>query len=149
MTIHRNSSKATDEEYFNRFILFHLTDGRVISSREINFHGIELKKIKMMELNIRGRSYRIRKEDLPDSFIEFIHHRTKGTTFAISQESGLSLPEEFNSWSIGWTDGKTEFLAEIDFQTGLMIRKYEQPLTDKSISHLHPQSMILERGYAK
>ena len=148
MIIHRNISTTTDEEYFNRFILFHLNDGRIISSREINFHGIELKKIKMMELNIRGRSYRIRKEDLPDSFVEFIHHRTKGTAFIYNKEVGLSIREEFNSWSIGWTDGKTEFLIEIDFQTGLIIRKYEQPLTDKSTSHLHPQSLVLERGYA-
>ena len=78
--------------------------------------------------------------------MEFTHHRSKGIDFIVSEESKLSVPMEFNSWSIGWTDGETEFLAEIDFKTGDLIRNYSQPITKSLPSHFHPQSKVWDRG---
>jgi len=138
-------SNATDDIYRNRHINFHLQDGRIISSRETNFHQMNLSKIIMLELFIRGKTYRIRRIDLPDTFIEFVHFRSKGIRFIVN-DSNLTVPAEYNSWSIGWTDGTKEYLFEIDFQTGNIIQDYDQPVCKDRVTHFHPESLILERG---
>lgn len=137
-------SVATDDIYLNRHISFHLSDGRIISSRNLNWHHVAMRIVDMLELNIRNRIYRIRRYDLPSSFVEFIHFRSKGTTFTGKVGGVVHEPEQYNSWTIGWTDGAIEYLCEVDFQTGNIIRNYEQPISVKS--HLHPDSLILERG---
>lgn len=137
-------STATDDIYVNRHLSFHLIDGRILSSRDLNWHHVLARSVMMLELNIRNRIYRVRRQDLPSSFVEFIHFRTKGTKFNGRVDGEVLEPEQYNSWTIGWTDGQTEYLCEIDFQTGAMVRNYEQPLSVKS--HLHPDSLVLERG---
>jgi len=139
-------SSATDNIYRDRYLLFYMEDGYTVSSREHNWHAVQLDKVKMLELVIRRLNWRIRKTDLPDSFVEFVHFRTKGIQW-ISMDGNVTVePEEFNSWSIGWSDGKIEHLAEVDFQTGKLIRNYQRPCTNKLPSHFHPQSKVLERG---
>lgn len=142
----RQESTATDNVYIHREIRFYLSDGQILSSKDLNWHQVVLSLVVMLELEIRKKIYRIRKSDLPSTFIEFIQFRTKGFRFAIDKDTGISVPEEFNSWSIGWSDGAKEYLAEIDFQTGDFIRKYELPISIDRASHFHPQSKILERG---
>lgn len=140
-----NKSTATDEIYRNRSLNFHFSDGTSVSSRDANWHQVNLSKVEMLELTIRSKTYRIRKSDLPESFVEFVHFRSRGNRFVISNNN-LSVPEEYNSWSIGWTDGATEFMCEVDFQTGDIIENYDRPLSKERHTHFHPQSKILERG---
>ena len=146
MTIVKPASVATDNIYLHRELKFYMDDGSILSSKELNWHQIALKKVKMLELSIKGKSYRIRQEDLPSSFIEFVHFRSKGIDFKSDGKSILTLPEEHNSWSIGWSDGENEHIAEIDFQTGNLNRNYVRPATKSLPTHFHPQSTTWERG---
>lgn len=138
-------SHAKDDIYVNRYVIFHYPDGKKISSRDANFHQINLALIIMLELCIKGKSYRIRKTDLPSTFVEFIHFRSKGIKFIVNNEN-LTVPDEYNSWSIGWTDGAREYLCEVDFQTGNLIQNYDQPVSKARRTHFHPESAILEKG---
>ena len=146
MTIHKLESTATDNIYLHRELRLHMNDGGIISSRDANWHKVELRKVNMLELIIKGKTYRIRKSDLPSSFIEFVHFRSKGINFVIDANSKLSVPEEHNSWSIGWSDGTSEHIAEIDFATGNLNLNYVRPVTKSLPSHFHPQSQVWERG---
>jgi len=132
MIIAKAESQATDNIYLHRALNFYMEDGRVISSRDANWHKVELKKVQMLELLIRGKTYRIRKSDLPSSFVEFIHFRSKGIDFKIDKDSKLSLPQEHNT--------------EVDFITGDIIRNYARPVTKGLPTHFHPQSSVWERG---
>ena len=146
MTTHKPESTATDNIYLHRELRLHMGDGGIISSRDANWHKVELRKVNMLELIIKGKTYRIRKSDLPSSFIEFVHFRSKGINFVIDANSKLSVPEEHNSWSIGWSDGTNEHIAEIDFATGNLNLNYVRPVTKSLPSHFHPQSQVWERG---
>ena len=141
-------SKATDNIYLNRYVLFHLMDGTIITSEQINWQSVNVHRIKMLELVIRNKRYRIVKAELPSGFVEFIHFRTKGMTFILNTKTGMSEPQELNSWSIGWSDGVNEYLMEIDLSTGDMIGSYTLPIERgrEVESHYHPQSLIKERG---
>ena len=139
-------STATDNIYRRRELVFYLNDGCVISSKDANFSTIPLNKISMLELIVRDRAYRIRKSDLPPSFVEFVHFRTTGFDYKVDERSTLYETVPMNSWSIGWSDGRTEHLIEVDFQTGFVLRDYTQPVAKSSPSHFHPQSKVYERN---
>jgi len=141
-------STATDNIYHNRYVLYHLDEGNIISSRDYNWQSMILPRVKMLELVIRQKRYRIDKADLPSGFVEFIHFRSKGMTWKLNTETGLHTPEEFNSWTIGWSDGANEHLVEIDFSTGDILRRYDNPIVKgkETPTHYHPQSLVHERG---
>lgn len=40
-------------------------------------------------------------------------------------------------WTIGWTDGRSCFLKDIDFRTGQYVKGYITPLS-RFIGHIHP-----------
>lgn len=143
----RSPSTATDHIYLHREVRFLLDDGTVMSSRDVNFHGVPLRRVIELRCTIRNRDYRIRKADLPPTFVEFLHFRSTGRDFRVNPATGLHEMEPTNSWTIGWTDGTTEFLMEIDFQTGEMIGSYERPAAPRLLpTHWHPDSRVLERG---
>jgi len=142
----RSRSIATDNIYRNRGLRFTLDDGTVVLSTETNWHQVPARRVVGIELFIRQYKYRIAKCDLPDTFIEFIHFRSKGTKWVFSEARSMILPEEMNSWTIGWSDGTTEHLAEFDFQTGQPIRVYDEPISMKR-TRRHPESLIAERGF--
>jgi hypothetical protein len=45
--------------------------------------------------------------------------------------------EIVNLWTIGWTDGVTCYLKDIDFYTGLLVKEYQEPLSTLQ-AHIHP-----------
>ena len=45
--------------------------------------------------------------------------------------------EPINLWTVGWTDGKTCFLKDIDVSTGRLIKNYVAPLSQFK-GHIHP-----------
>jgi hypothetical protein len=100
----------------------------------------------MLELVIRNKRYRIRKEDCPSTFVEFVHFRSKGIRWIMDMSLKIHLPEEYNSWTIGWSDGEMEHLVEIDFPTGDMVQRYDRKSTQSLPTHFHPESVIYERG---
>ena len=120
-------------------LIFHLKDGSQVSSRETHFHDIPLDNIQKIEAKFKYYTHILDKDELPKEFKEFIHFRSGGVTFAFN---GTDVYDKrpILTWSLGWTDGKTEYIQEYKFKNGEVLREYTVPRDTKCLSHFHPDS---------
>lgn len=133
-------SKSLDSGNRHTYLLFHLQSGLVISSKDSHFHNVPLNLISKIELRTKYYVYSLDKQDLPASFKEFVHFRSAGNTVVQTQE-GVHEVLPILTWSLGWTDGFTEYLQEYDFKSGKHLRSYELPRDiNSNKSHFHPDS---------
>lgn len=133
--------KAFDSSNRNSYLLFHLTNGLILSSRDINFQDVELEKIKKIEARFKYNKYELVKDLLPSSFLEFVHFRSYGYYYDIFKNSTEGENRPIHTWTLGWTDGTNEYLDEFDFKTGNHMRRYVIPRDSKTNpSHFHKQS---------
>lgn len=127
-----------DREYNRHFLLFTCRDGRVLSSRDVNWKDIELDAIEILTLSIRGKVFSINRRDYV-GFLEFVHFRTDSIKHPFID--GVYVPTTDRTWAIGWTDGDREYCWIFDFATGHLLeqREYERNIALFE-SHFHPQS---------
>jgi hypothetical protein len=95
-----------------RYFVVHLGDGRQITSMQCNWAQIPLHDIVMLELNMVGNRYCLERRALP-SFVEFVYFNTA--------VRGLKTPERVLSRSIGWHDGKKEYVIRVAERTGKQV----------------------------
>lgn len=123
---------------FNHLV-YYFDDGTISTSREYDFHQINLYKLIRIEARFKYFNYGFYKYDLPSNFKEFIHFRSFGKEFVYS--NGLWQAQEIRTWHLGWSSGIKEYLEEYDFATGKKLKSYIVPRWQKKFpSHFHPQS---------
>lgn len=131
----------TDEKNKHNHILFHLSNGVVVSSREKHFHCVNLNEIVAIDLVLKYATHRLDKRTLPNTFKEFVQFRSKGNELVLNETYNIVESREINTWSLGWTDYTREYIDEFDIKTGQHKRRYE---TDRNYitnpSHFHPMS---------
>lgn len=131
---------ALDTGNRHAHLLFYLEDGNVYSSRDIHFHDINLYNIVKIQAKFKYFTHTLKKVDLPESFKEFVHYRSGGVTFVNNGQEILDK-RPINTWSLGWTDGNTEFIQEYQFKTGELLREHKVPRDQAARpSHFHPES---------
>lgn len=127
-----------DNEYNRHYLTFALRDGRILSSRDVNWHEVPLHDIEAITLSIRGQGHTLRRADYA-TFVEFLHFRTEGTISRFVD--GVFIPEHVREWVIGWTDGQREYCQVVDFATGVLKEQREFERNRALFpSHFHPQS---------
>lgn len=131
----------TDEKNKHNHILFHLSNGLIISSRESHFHMVPLDEIVAIDFVFKYSTYRLDKNTLPNTFKEFVHFRSKGNELVLNEKYNLVESREINTWTLGWTDWVNEYLDEYDIKTGQHKQRYTLPRDHtKNPSHFHPQA---------
>jgi len=109
-----------DNEYRRRWELYYTPD-KVYDSREVNWKDIPRDKVYNIEAYIEGQVYAV--DNYSPGFMSFIRWRFGG------QEWIDGILHKINIWCVGWTDGVTCFMKEIQFKDGSMTEK-EYPYED-------------------
>lgn len=110
--------KHLDNEYRRRWELY-TTPDQVYDSRKINWRDIHWDEVTKIGASVEGHEYTVDNTGL--GFQSFIRWRWGGFHF------NGKIP--INVWCIGWTDGVTCFMKEIEFKDGSMKRK-EYPFNE-------------------
>lgn len=121
---------ALDSEYRKRWQLFHLADGTVKDSREVNWRHVEWEKVIKIEVYILDKVHSVNCNN--PNFQFFLNLRHAGLTWKDNKKVKI------NEWCIGWTDGIRAFLKDIDFFTGNIVKEYVVPLVQLR-KHIHPR----------
>lgn len=109
-----------DSCYRRRWELYYTPD-KVYDSCEINWKDIPRNKVYNIEAYVEGQVYVV--DNYSPDFVSFIKWRFAG------QEWIDGVLHKINAWCIGYHDGKTCFMKEIQFKDGSMEEK-EYPLKE-------------------
>ena len=104
------SVKHLDGEYRRRYELY-TTPSKVYDSRIINWRDIPWDEVTGLEASVEGHHYVV---EPGEGFQGFIRWRWGGFHF--------NGKIKINVWCVGWHDGKTCFMQEIEFKDGSMKR---------------------------
>lgn len=124
-----------DAEYRRRWQEFYLADGTVKDSRQINWRRVEWEKVVKIVTHIEGQHHAVDARE--SNFLFFLCFRWAGSTprYKLGKCVGR---DPIRIWTVGWSDGARAFLADLDFKTGTMLKKYISPLKDH-FDHIHPR----------
>lgn len=114
--------RPLDGEYRRRYELY-TTPSKVYDSRIINWRDVPWDEVTALEANVEGRRHVV---EPGEGFQGFIKWRWTGFHF--------NGKVKIDVWCIGWHDGVTCFMKEIEFSDGSMTEK-EYPF-DKFKRHL-------------
>ena len=127
-----------------RYMVWVLTDGQRVTSRQCNWNDVPLAAVEEIELHLKQQVVALRRCDLPSHFQEFVCFRTGGVTVQVAKHprDGMqTVHVPFDSWTVGWTDGATEYLDEFNIKTGQHVRRYTAPRDfTASPTHWHKDS---------
>ena len=113
------SARHLDSIYRRRWELY-MTPNAVYDSREVNWKDIPRNEVTRLEAHVNGCHYLV---EPGDGFQSFIKWRWGG------QEWIDGKLYKINKWCIGYHNGTTCFMKEIEFKDGSMIEK-EYPLEE-------------------
>ena len=116
------TARHLDSEYRRRWETY-TTPEAVYDSRYVNWRDVPWDEVTKLEASVEGRNYVV---ESGEGFQSFIRWRWGGFHY------NGRVP--INIWCIGWTDGITCFMKEIEFKDGSMTEK-EYPL-EKFKRHL-------------
>lgn len=123
-------------EFRDRWITFHLADGTVRDSREINWRRVEWERVVKLEVNIRGHRHTVTAAHPGFAFfLNFKVCRVEGST-------------RRTWWVVGWADGRLAHLRAIDFKTGEEAARYTQPI-ETLAAHIHPRVQHLRAAQVR
>lgn len=125
-----------DSEYRRRYQEYHLADGTVKDSREINWRQVDWEKVVKIITYMNGNKHVSKCNDPYFKF--FMCFRWGGREAQYNAKKEYIGHTKINLWTTGWTDGKTCFLMDIDFYTGKCVKEYKAPLKMFK-SHIHPR----------
>ena len=106
-----------DSEYRRRWETY-TTPDQIYDSRKVNWRNIPWDQVTKLEADVEGHHYVVSPRK---GFQSFIRWRWGGF------HNNGAIP--IHVWCIGWTDGVTCFMKEIEFKDGSMTEKeypYEQ-----------------------
>lgn len=124
-----------DSEYRDRWVEFHLVDGSVEDSRLKNWRQVAWEQVIRIEIHMIGKVHQVDCKAL--GFRAFMNFRWGGREATFDKKGKYAGHREIRIWTIGWTDGRSCFLKDIDFYTGNFIKGYIAPLSQFAC-HLHP-----------
>ncbi|MCK5616129.1 hypothetical protein KAR91_80440 [Candidatus Pacearchaeota archaeon] len=101
-----------DSEYRRRWELY-TTPDQVYDSREVNWREVPWEEVIELKASVEGHEYTV--DNSGPGFQSFIRWRWGGF------HNNGAIP--INVWCIGWTDGVTCFMKEIEFKDGSMTEK--------------------------
>lgn len=127
-----------DNIYNNKFIEFHMADGTIYNSRDINWRHVMWDQVVKLVVSIRGYETVVSMDNKTD-FKTFLNFRTVSRINKPDRDGAFGVTEDVHKWTIGWTDGKKCFLDEISFHTGQVIRRYYKELDNFALGHIHPR----------
>lgn len=130
-----------DSEYRRRWEEYHLANGEVINSCNINWRQVEWEKVVRLVASVEGHRYEITPIE-KTNFKFFMRFRWGGQEAKFNSNGKFKGYKKINIWTIGWSDGEKCYLRDIDFYTGNLIKKYETPLTQFK-QHIHPRVKCL------
>lgn len=114
-----------DSEYRDRWEEFFLVNGTVEDSRLKNWIQVAWDQVIQITVHIVRQVHTVNCKD--PRFKAFMNFRW----------GGIDCGKRIDIWTIGWTDGVTCFLKDIDVCTGNLIKIYKEPLL-KFRGHVHP-----------
>lgn len=117
--------KHLDSCYRRRWELYY-TPNKVYDSREVNWKDIPINEVYSIESYIEGQIHTV--DNYDSGFVSFIRWRFGGQEWIDGEVHKIDV------WCIGWTDGVTCFMKEIEFKDGSMTEK-EYPF-DQFKKHL-------------
>ena len=124
-----------DSEYRNRYIEFHLADGTIEDSRLKNWRQVAWNQVICLSAHLLDQVYQV--DCKHPSFKTFMNFRWGGQEAMRDRKGKCIGQKKIGIWTIGWTDGYTCFLKDIDFYTGQLIKNYTAPLFQFR-GHIHP-----------
>jgi hypothetical protein len=124
-----------DSEYRNRWIEFHLADGTVEDSRLKNWRQVAWDRVICLSAHLLDKVHEVDCEGT--NFKAFMNFRWGGQENIYADDGQYVGHIPIKTWTIGWTDGRSCFLKDIDFYTGQLIKNYITSLSQFK-GHLHP-----------
>jgi hypothetical protein len=124
-----------DSEYRRRWQEYYLSNGTVKDSRQINWRNVEWEKVVRIDTFINGKKHSVTCQD--HRFKYFMCFRWGGVK-PVYENGAYKSHGNIAIWTVGWTDGTTCFLKDIDFFTGDHIKDYISPLSNFK-GHIHPR----------
>lgn len=124
-----------DKEYRDRWIEFHLVNGKIEDSRFKNWRQVAWDQVVCIIAYLKKHVHKV--DCTGHSFKAFMNFRWGGMEPVYNQSGKYTGHQPIRIWTIGWTDGLTCFLKDIDFYTGRLIKNYQVPLSQFQ-KHLHP-----------
>lgn len=124
---------------------FHCADGRVLTSRQVNWRNVPLHELVEVRFHLKGEEWGLRRGDCGPTFLEFVVFRTGGSDLRVVQEPTGPRVElvPHQSWNLGWTDGVTEYLDAFDWKSGRSLGRTTLPRDYRAHpTHFHPASRM-------
>jgi len=119
-------------------------DGRVLTSRQLNWRNVDLRILVEVRFHIKGAIWGLRRSDCPSTCVELVVFRTAGSDFRIVTDPNHSQRFEViphMSWCLGWTDGQTEYLDRYCWKSGRHLERFTLPRDySRFPDHFHPMS---------
>jgi len=126
-----------DSEYRRRWEEYHLADGKVLNSYNINWRQVEWEKVIKLVASIEVQRYEITLAE-KTNFKFFMRFRWGGQEAQFDKQGHFSGYKPINIWTVGWSDGINCYLRDINFYDGKFIKEYQAPLTNFK-QHIHPR----------
>lgn len=126
-----------DSEYRRRWEEYHLVDGSIFNSCDINWRQVEWEKVVKIVISVEGQRHEMTPRGKAN-FKYFMRFRWGGQEAQFDKQGHFSGHRQINIWTIGWTDGKTCYLQDIDFYNGRLLKEYQAPLISFK-KHIHPR----------
>lgn len=126
--------KHLDSEFKAHWEEFTLDDGQVVNSRLVNWRDVEWDRVVKILVKIKGNIHEFTSDQ--EGFVGFMNFRWGG------QEWIDGVRRKIHIWTVGWTDGDTCYLTDIDFKTGQFVKNYTMSVKELH-RHVHP--LIKER----
>jgi hypothetical protein len=124
-----------DFEYRNRWIEFHLADGTIEDSRLKNWRDVVWSQVVCLIVCMLGYTHNVSCDG--PNFKAFMNFRWGGLEAVFDENGEYVEHKAIKIWTVGWTDGESCFLKDIDFHTGMLIKNYKTSLVQFK-GHLHP-----------
>ena len=119
------------DTYRKRWQEYHLANGQVMDSRQINWRNVEWDQVIQIVTYLDGKKY-------------LTHCRNPGFKFFVVYRNGghvMVAPKQakkIHEWAVGWSDGVNCFMTEFDFKTGELLRQQVIPV-EKIKTLIHPK----------
>lgn len=128
------STLHLDSMYKNRWEEFYLNDGIIKDSRQINWRNVEWDKVIKIVAHLKKSTFVV--DNKGSGFRAFMNFRWGGAE-AMYEKGKYLGHKKIHVWTIGWTDGVTCFLKNIDFKTCQLIDECVSPI-GVFVGHVHP-----------
>ena len=130
-----------DSEYHNQWQEYHLSDGKIVDSRRVNWRQIEWEKVVRIDTFMNNQKHSVTCQD--PRFKYFMCFRWGGKE-PVYKNGVYKEHKPIKIWTTGWTDGVTCYLQDVDFFTGDLIKNYQSPLSEFK-GHIHPRVKLCQQ----